>query len=111
MPSHSDRSEAAPLRRRQPRGLVLPQRISDDELARCWSLSAIDLGGLKSIRAKYWLANAIQLCALRLFGQFLKDPTHAPPRIVAHLSTQLGQPAPLFVESPGSLYPKVTPAR
>ena len=86
-------------RRRRPRTLVLPERLSDDELARDWSLSAADLEGLASFREKYRLAGALQLCSLRLFGQFLKDPTHASPRVVAHLSAQLGQPAPLFVES------------
>lgn len=46
------------------------------------------------------MVNALQLCAVRLFGRFVKDPTHAPPRIVAHIASQLKQPTPLFVQVP-----------
>ncbi len=93
--------EHLPVPRRRRRPIVLPERLSDDELTRNWSLDTVDVDDLRGgFRSRYRLANALQLCTLRLFGRFLRDPTHAPPKIVAHLCVQLGQPAPLFVEAP-----------
>lgn len=86
--------------RQRPRPRGLPEHLSDDELARDWSLDPVGLAGIKSFRKSYRLFGALQLCAVRLLGRFVKDPTHAPPKIVAHIAAQLDQVTPLFVRVP-----------
>lgn len=78
----------------------LPEHLSDEELTRDWSLDPVELAGVKSFRKRYRLFGALQLRAVRLLGRFIKDPTHAPPKIVAYLASQLDLATPLFVLVP-----------
>ena len=99
--SESDLSAQQFLTARQrDRPVILPEHLSDEELARDWTLTVHDLDGITSFTKQYRLVNAVQLRTVRLFGRFLRDPAQIPPKIVAYVATQLGQPAPLTVQVP-----------
>lgn len=87
--------------RQRSRPIVLPEHLADEELARDWTLSSDELYALTDlVSQKYRLVNAVQLCTVRLFGRFLKEPSQTPPAIVAFLAGQLGETAPLTVLVP-----------
>ena len=46
--------------------MVLPEQLSDEELARDWTLTVHDLDGIASFTKQYRLVNAVQLCTVRL---------------------------------------------
>ena len=86
--------------RQRNRPVILPEHPSGEELARNWTLTVHDLDGIASFTKQYRLVNAVQLRTVRLFGRFLRDPAQIPPKIVAYIATQLGQPTPLTVQVP-----------
>ena len=53
--------------------LVLPQRFSDEEMVRDWTLTKHDYLEINKYRKQYRLGIAIQLCAMRLYGRFLSQ--------------------------------------
>src|ERR1017187_3946686 len=70
--------------------IQLPADPSEEELARDWALSAADLGEVLNSRDDVSkLHFAIQVCALRKYGQFLR-PFIVPLRIINHISVQIG---------------------
>ncbi|MBV8736981.1 MAG: DUF4158 domain-containing protein [Alphaproteobacteria bacterium] len=74
---------------------------SEDELARHWSLSPVDLREVSRCRgADHKRRFALQLCMLRAHDRFLDDYRQAPLRIVNHLSRQLDLPPVLFLGPP-----------
>src|SRR5262249_41502445 len=96
--STPDQLLGTPVRRRA----GIPAHPSEDELARYWSLSPVDLGEVSHCRgADHKRRFALQLCMVRAHGRFLDDYRQAPLRIVNHLSRQLELPPVLFLSPPG----------
>jgi hypothetical protein len=71
----------SPRKRYQP--IILSEDFSDEEMVRDWTLSAADKQEIGQYRknARLWLA--IQLCAVRRYGRFLKEVQALSPRIVS----------------------------
>lgn len=84
--------------RNQP--LMLPQRFSDEEMVRDWTLSRRDCQVVNKYRKQYRLGFAIQLCAMRLYGRFLNQLHDLSPRVISYLSSQLDHPPTLTVDVP-----------
>ena len=96
--STPDQLLGTPVRRRA----GIPADPSEDELARYWSLSPVDLREVSHCRgADHKRRFALQLCMVRAHGRFLDDYRQAPLRIVNHLSRQLELPPVLFLSPPG----------
>jgi len=95
--------DEALLRTRLSRGRSAPSAdISEDGLARDWTLSAEDLAEIAHARGPdHRRRFALQLCMLRNHGRFLDDYRQAPLKIVNHLSRQLDLPPVLFLDRPG----------
>ena len=69
--------------------IQLPEDPNEEELARDWTLSATDLKEVLHSRDDVSkLHFAIQICALRKYGQFLR-PFIIPLRIINHVSVQI----------------------
>ena len=76
----------------------LPSDLSDEVLAREWTLSHEDKIEVFRCRGEdNRLRFAIQLCALRSVGRFVYDFARVPVRITNFLGAQLGLPATLFL--------------
>jgi hypothetical protein len=87
---------------RQRRRIVLPSEPTEDELARNWGLTPVDLAEISRCRGDgHRRRYALQLCMLRTYGRFLDDYQQAPLRIVNHLSRQLQLAPVLFLDPPG----------
>jgi TnpA family transposase len=80
--------------------LMLPQRFSDEEMVRDWTLSRRDCQVVNKYRKQYRLGFAIQLCAMRLYGRFLNQLHDLSPRVISYLSSQLDHPPTLTVDVP-----------
>ena len=80
--------------------LILPQRFSDEEMVRDWTLNRRDCQMVNKYRKLYRLGVAIQLCAMRLYGRFLNQLRDLSSRVVSYLSSQLDLPPALTVEVP-----------
>ncbi len=80
--------------------LILPQRFSDEEMVRDWTLNRRDCQMVNKYRKQYRLGIAIQLCAMRLYGRFLNQLSDLSSRVVSYLSSQLDLPPTLTVEVP-----------
>ena len=81
--------------------LLFPQKPSNEELARGWTLSPSDQeetfrcrGGMNRLRF------ALQLCTLRTYGQFLHEYSAVPVVIMNHLAHQLGLSPLLSLSEP-----------
>jgi len=73
--------------------------LSDEELARDWSLSAADLDEVRRCRGDSNRHRfAVQLCAMRALGHFIDDVCEVPVRITNHVGRQIGRPPVLFIE-------------
>jgi len=82
------------------RPISLPQEFSDEEMVRDWNLSNDDQHEIRRYRIDNRLFIAVQLCAVRLYGRFLKDVNDLSPRIIAYLSQQLDLPPTLTIQVP-----------
>ena len=80
--------------------LTLPQKFSDEEMARDWTLSEIDIGEINKYREEYRPFVAVQLCAVRLHGRFLSDVNDLSLRIISYLNNQLSLPPSLTIRTP-----------
>jgi hypothetical protein len=79
-----------PEQRRQA-GLTLPEDVSEEELARDWTLSDADHNEALRCRGDDNRRRfALQLCVLRQYGRFLDRYGDVPVRILNHLNRQLG---------------------
>jgi Domain of unknown function (DUF4158) len=100
--SMDDASAAATQARRR---TALPADPSEDELARNWSLTPMDLAAIAACRgADQRRRFALQLCMLRTHGRFLDDYRHAPIKIVNHLSRRVSPLAHAHVIPNGSYF-------
>ena len=80
--------------------ITLPQRFSDEEMVRDWTLSASDIEEVEKYRKNFRLFVAIQLCSVRLYGRFLNQVHDLSPHIINYLGQQLDLPPSLVVEVP-----------
>lgn len=80
--------------------ISLPPALSDEEMARDWTLSEEDRPEIGKYRKNYRLYVAIQICAVRLYGRFLTPIRDLSPRIINYLGGQLDLPPSLTVEVP-----------
>ncbi len=78
-----------------------PKEFSDEEMVRDWTLSDADKAEIKQYyRQNYQLFIVIQLCAVRLYGQFLNDIHNLSPRIINYLAQQIDLPPSLTIDIP-----------
>jgi len=80
--------------------ISLPPDLSDEEMARDWTLSEEDRQEIGKYRKNYRLYVSIQICAVRLYGRFLTQIHDVSPRIINYLGGQLALPPSLTVEVP-----------
>ena len=80
--------------------ISLTQTLSDEELAKDWTLSECDKQEVRKYRKQYRLTVAIQICAIRLYGRFLNQVHDLSPRIANYLGQQLDLPPSLTVQLP-----------
>jgi len=93
--------ETSPRFRLRPHRVTLPVDPTDEELARDWSLSQEDKNEVSCCRGDDNRRRfAIQLCALRKFGNFIEEYSTVPVRIINHLSRQLELSPVLFIGEP-----------
>lgn len=87
-------------KRKRYQPITLPQDFSDEEMARDWTLSAVDREEIGQYRKSSRLYLALQLCAVRLYGRFLNQIHEVSPRIANYLTSQLGLPPSLTIQAP-----------
>jgi hypothetical protein len=81
--------------------MLLPADPTEEELARDWTLSLADkLLVLHCHGEAHRLSFALQLCALRTYGRFVKEYETVPVRILNHLGRQLELAPVLFLAPP-----------
>ena len=64
--------------------VAVPQHVSEEDMARDWTLSDSDRAEIRKHRTSFRLFVAIQLCAVRLYGRFFT--------LVQHFAVTIGQP-------------------
>lgn len=79
---------------------LLRDRISEDEIIRDWTLGPDDQILISKVNKIYRLWFSIQLCSLKLFGQFFNHPNDLESRIIGYLCKQLDLAIMGTVESP-----------
>lgn len=80
--------------------ISLPQRFSDEEMVRDWTLLEGDQQEIERYRKDYRLYVAIQICSVRLYGRFLNQIHDLSPHIVNYLGQQLALAPSMTVEIP-----------
>ena len=80
--------------------IALPEDFPNEEMARDWTLSVDDRAVLDRSQKRFRLYDAVQLCAVRLYGRFLDDVRELSPRITNYLNHQLELPPSLAVDVP-----------
>src|SRR5215510_7447397 len=78
--------------------VAVPQHVSEEDLARDWTLSDHDRAEVSKHRKSSRLFVAIQLCAVRLYGRFCSQVHDLSPHIVHYLGRQLDLPPSLALE-------------
>jgi hypothetical protein len=82
-------------------GVVLPEELGIEELARDWTLSEADIAEVLLCRGTdNCLRFSLQLGVLRRYGRFLEEYDDPPVRIVNHLAAQLQLPPVLLLAPP-----------
>ena len=80
--------------------IAFPQHVSEEEIARDWTLSEQDRAEMGKYRTSFRLFVAIQLCAVRLYGRFVPQVHALSPHIVHYVGHQLDLPPSLALEVP-----------
>lgn len=80
--------------------ISLPQRFSDEQMVRDWTLSEADKEVVNKYRKSTRVFIAIQLCSVRLYGRFLNQVHELSPHIITYLGQQLALPPSLAIEVP-----------
>jgi hypothetical protein len=75
-------------------------RITEDEIIRDWTLTSQDRMVIAKLNKIYRLWFSIQLCSLKLFGQFFNHTNDLESRIIGYLCKQLDLPIVGTVENP-----------
>jgi len=87
-------------RRQRYQPIALPPDLSEEDLARDWTLSDDDRAEIGKYRKSFRLSLAIQLCAVRVYGRFFTPIHGISPRIANYLGHQLALPPSLRVQVP-----------
>ena len=90
------KNESVPTRKQK----ELQNNISQEEIARHWTLSDEDKLELVQYRKEYRLFVAIQLCAVKLYGRFLLNCNELSTQITNYLTRQLELAPTLTVNNP-----------
>jgi Domain of unknown function (DUF4158) len=72
-------------RRQRYQPIALPPDVSEDDLARNWTLSDADRAEIGKHSKQFRLSLAIQLCAVRVYGRFFTPIQDISPRITNYL--------------------------
>lgn len=80
--------------------ISLPSDFSDEEMARDWTLSVMDISEIAKSPNRFRLFVAIQLCTIRMYGRFLDNVGDLSPRIHNYLNTQLSLPPSMTIQVP-----------
>jgi hypothetical protein len=80
--------------------ISLPRNFSDEEMARDWTLTELDLKELGRYRMVYRLYIAVQICAVRLYGRFIGEVDDLSIRILSYLSGQLNLQPIMTIQKP-----------
>ena len=80
--------------------ISLPQNFSDEEMARDWTLTELDIKELGRYRMVYRLYIAVQICAVRLYGRFIGEVDDLSIRILSYLSGQLNLQPIMTIQKP-----------
>jgi len=75
-------------------------RISEDEIIRDWRFNKKDLSVVLTLNKPHRLWVAVQMCSLKLFGQFLDNPNDLASEIISYICKQLAVPITVRVEIP-----------
>jgi hypothetical protein len=81
--------------------ISFPQNVSEEEMARDWTLSDSDRAEISQYRKSSRLFVAIQLWAVRLYGRFFTQVHDLSPHIGHYLGHQIDLPPSLTIEVPG----------
>jgi len=76
------------------------KQISQEEIAKHWTLSDADKVELVQYRKDYRLFVTIQLCVIRLSGRFLLNCNETSAQVINYLARQLDLAPTLAVNSP-----------
>ena len=87
-------------RRQRYQPIALPPDMSEEEVARDWTLSDTDRTEISKYSKSFRLSLAIQLCAVRAYGRFFTPIQDISPRIANYLGSQLGLPPALRMHVP-----------
>ena len=79
---------------------IFTKDFSDEEMARDWTLSESDLKLISTVIGSYRLYFAVQLCSIRLQGNFRSSVSELSPRIITYLSSQLDLPLTFTINEP-----------
>ncbi len=74
--------------------------FSDEEIARDWTLSDLDLKQIYAFRKSSQLYAGVQICAVRLQGSFLASVQELSPHIINYLNCQIGLPLTMYLSTP-----------
>ncbi len=74
--------------------------FSDEEIARDWTLSDLDLKQISAFRKSYHLYAGVQICSVRLQGFFLASVQELSPHIINYLNSQIGLPLTMYISTP-----------
>ena len=80
--------------------MINNSKLSENEIIRDWSLSKDDLAIVLKINKQHRLWLGIQICSLRLFGQFLNKPNQLASEIIVYICKQISIPIVVTVEMP-----------
>ena len=80
--------------------IAFPQHVSEEAIARDWTLSEQDRVELGKYRLTFRLFVALQLCAVRRYGRFLPQVHALSLPIVHYVGHQLGLPPSLVLDVP-----------
>jgi hypothetical protein len=87
-------------RRQRYQPIALPPDVSEEDLAKDWTLSDADRAEIGKHSKSFRLSLAIQLCAVRVYGRFFTPIQDISPRVTNYLGSQLGLPPALRVHVP-----------
>ncbi|MFT4568759.1 MAG: hypothetical protein ACI9FN_003728, partial [Saprospiraceae bacterium] len=71
------------------------QEVSDEQMARDWTLSTTDIGEIDRYKINTRLYCALQLCCVRLYGRFIQRTDEVNLSVIIYLNKQLGLPTEL----------------
>jgi len=79
--------------------MLIPEDLSDRDIAHYYTLSTQDLALIKKFRgSRNRIGFAVQLCVLRFPGRTLTEISHIPDRILSYIAEQVGVDVESFAD-------------